>query len=171
MDATTLLIIVIIVLLLGGGVGTAEGVGINTASPLPSSCLHGASPVCDTEVEFISSPLSQDTQPFFEGTPCPRAGTNRSLRSFLSATEHQPGENQWLETNITKQPNTTRMRQKPTAPRPNIMAKATMQRAKNIQPAPSSIPKMLANTASKPTPRANSRSDKRPDFYVGPFHI
>ena len=31
MDATTLLIIVIIVLLLGGGVGTAEGVGINTA--------------------------------------------------------------------------------------------------------------------------------------------
>ena len=32
---------------------------------------------------------------------------------------------------------------------------------KNIQQALSSIPKMLANTASKPTARANSRSDDK----------
>ncbi len=30
---------------------------------------------------------------------------------------------------------------------------------------------MLANTASRPTPRANSRSDKKTRRKVGPFHI
>ena len=53
------------------------------------------------------------------------------------------------------------MRRNPIAPRLNIMAKATMQKEKNIQQALSSIPKMLANTASKPTARANSRSDDK----------
>jgi hypothetical protein len=44
------------------------------------------------------------------------------------------------------------------APLLNITAKVNINRAKNTQPKPNNIPRPLANTASKRTPRVNSKS-------------
>jgi hypothetical protein len=55
-----------------------------------------------------------------------------------------------------------------TALLPNNMAKATMQRAKNIHLTPSNTPRMLDSPASKPTTRANSKSKALGPTKVGP---
>ena len=75
-----------------------------------------------------------------------------------------PWRNQWLEKNIIRLPNITRMRQNPIAPLPSNTAKAIMPRARNIPQTPSNILKWPANIASRPIPKVNSRSElTRPD--------
>jgi len=83
-------------------------------------------------------------------------------------TQILTGEIQWLKTSTTKQLNITRMPPNPIALRPNIMPRATTRRGKNIQPAPSNIPRMLANTANKRTPRVSNRSKQKGPTLVGP---
>jgi hypothetical protein len=68
------------------------------------------------------------------------------------------GGTQWLETSTIRQRNITRMLPNPTALLRNNMAKATMQRARNIHLTPSNTHRMLDSPASKPTTRANSKS-------------
>jgi hypothetical protein len=87
-----------------------------------------------------------------------------------SSLQHQPEEAKWLETSTIRQQNITRMLPNPTALLPKIMAKATMQRAKNIHPTPSNTPRMLDSPASKPTTRANSKSKLLGPTRVGPYY-
>ena len=87
-----------------------------------------------------------------------------------SSLQHQPEEAKWLETSTIRQQNITRMLPNPTALLPKIMAKATMQRAKNIHPTPSNTPRMLDSPASKPTTRANSKSKLLGPTQVGPYY-
>src|ERR1700728_1253320 len=87
-------------------------------------------------------------------------GTNRKVgRLPFNSSEYQPGEIQWLETSTIRQRSITRTPQNPIVRQPNIMAKATTQRAKSIQQTPSSIRRMPANTANKRIPKVSSKSE------------
>jgi hypothetical protein len=88
--------------------------------------------------------------------------------SFPDLREPEPGEIRWLETNTIKLLNIMRMPPNLIVRQPNTMAKATTQKAKNTQPTPSNILRMLANTASKRTPKASSKSSYKGPAQVGP---
>lgn len=90
-------------------------------------------------------------------------GTKRSHQRLDWVTRNT-SRRKWPKKSIRKQPNITRTLPNLTAPQPNIMERATTQRAKNTQQTPSNIPKMLANTVSRLTLRANNRNKvERPD--------
>ena len=78
----------------------------------------------------------------------------------------------WQETNTIRQPNTTKMLPRHIVPPLNIMARATMPRAKNTPPVQSNIHRPPTSIVIRPTQRASSRnSDKRAWFTAGPFFI
>ena len=95
----------------------------------------------------------------------------RNIRGFIRLPLVQSNINrriQWLETSTIRQPNITRMLPNHTALLPTIMAKATMQKARNILLTPSNTPRMLDSPASKPTTKANSKSNPSGPTKVGP---
>ena len=62
-------------------------------------------------------------------------------------------------TSTTRQPNIMKMRRNPIVLPQSTTARAIMRRARNILPMPSSVPSPLPSTASRPTQKANSRSN------------
>jgi len=134
--------------------------------------------LCGTRRMSQSGTLQDQKISFFSKRPSFRSIVDLADRSTLSdaITPTLTGGIQWLETNIIRQPNNTTMQQSPIAPQPNIMARATMQRARSTLQTHSNILRMPANLASRPTPKVNSRSNvprrrKEPSVSAGGFYF
>jgi hypothetical protein len=76
----------------------------------------------------------------------------------------------WQETNTTRQPNTTKTQPRHIVPPLNIMARATMPRARNTPPVQSNIHRPPTSIVIRPTQRVSSRNnDKEARFTPGLF--